>query len=1084
VPVRGSAAAPTSSSPAIEAFDVIVEDDEEEDEDGIPLTPIESGVTEALLAGKARGDSGPSRDSGFRLADLADEDEDSPPPPRRQAPPVPRVPTDDPGGDDPGSFLEDAGADDLGEAGDEDEELVEGLTPSRSMAAVEPETRSLKWVYAGIGGGIALILLVIVINLVIKPSKDPELNPPEVARQDPEPPAVEPEPAPQPAPPPPPPVATIARATPTLPAGPGAAAKGARTPGEAASAAPAKAVPPPDWSEPGDLAVEPVAEAPVSPDLEASFALPAWAKAPIPQRLGGTSFKVRRISDPGNAQERPSLGSAFDSTIGNGTTELIDDGPFLESDLRLHGDARLVRALEGRRPIVRLEPPKLPVIREQPALFVLDGKQLTLDGLDLIVDLQDLPREHSSLFDCEGGSLTLSRCTVTVVNPLNRPFSLIRARGSERPAQVRLEETFIRAGVTTAIEIDGGGVEVAVVRSVLVGGQGPLLLSTGNAAGGERQLHFQRSILASRGPFLELTTPMSGRPAPIAVRALSTTFARFRSDALVSLVAFHDEVGEPRDLVRWMGEHNSFLGWNDWSAMGNGHAIKIASLAAARTTWPGSDLQSRELPNAWPIPPDFTRVLPDQMKTLAPHEQSTLVRVASPSPFLWEKTIEEFRRPELPTYFSPVPNVVLTDDGNPAEPQPAPPPEVPHPANPNAPVDPNAPPVVAVKDLVFDVSAKPWSGNLGLYLAEQVRAGDARVKVRVSGTGRFAFTPVRLPEATSLEVVVETTRANGGVPPSWTVPRGAKADALIDARRGNLVLTGVELTRDPTSGLKVLLRVDDGHLVVNHCRLLSTPGVAELGGGNLIAFRAASSRPLSPAKTPSPFDKPADKPTCRIIDSVLIATGDVLTAEVGRGMLALTQCGIAAGGNAFVLLPAAVARGRFEADLWIERCTLAAEKTFVLLGPWPGSPPGPDRPWLVTSRDSAYMSSYNPVSRESVLLRVEPNSLAQGALFWQGANDAYEMTNFTSRADRPTVMNPHPDVHRQWVSIWGANHFRSITGPPRSSGGSVKLHDRLRPGDVTPGELALEQGGHSGRIGVDMRRLQVTPGAPRGRPRR
>ena len=75
------------------------------------------------------------------------------------------------------------------------------------------------------------------------------------------------------------------------------------------------------------------------------------------------------------------------------------------------------------------------------------------------------------------------------------------------------------------------------------------------------------------------------------------------------------------------------------------------------------------------------------------------------------------------------------------------------------------------------------------------------------------------------------------------------------------------------------------------------------------------------------------------------------------------------------------------------------------------------------------MASYTPPSRESVLLKVEPNSLAQGALFWQGHNDAYEVQNFTARADKPVVANAHPDVFRQWVSIWGTNHFRNATGP-------------------------------------------------------
>ena len=49
------------------------------------------------------------------------------------------------------------------------------------------------------------------------------------------------------------------------------------------------------------------------------------------------------------------------------------------------------------------------------------------------------------------------------------------------------------------------------------------------------------------------------------------------------------------------------------------------------------------------------------------------------------------------------------------------------------------------------------------------------------------------------------------------------------------------------------------------------------------------------------------------------------------------------------------------------------------------------------------MGTYIPGSKESVLLRVEPKSLSEGTLFWQAYNDAYEVTNFTARNDKPTT---------------------------------------------------------------------------------
>ena len=1058
----------------------------------IALAPFESGITEAVGAAKSRaGDSVPPHGSALNLADLAEDDAEAPPRPRRPGTATPhsgKTQPAPPPDDDPESLLDDEAAED-GEGVYDVDEMVEDLGPARPMAAPpsDQQLAMMKWVYRGIGGTIALLILIFIVNLLLpSPKTALSAKPTEEVTEAPI--APEPEPAPVPVAEQPPPAPLPAKVqqppAPVVPVAPVAASSGPAVPAPAAKAA----VPPqpaagPPWTEPADPVAERVPDTAVAAEVAARFVLPAWARTEIPKQVPTVALKVRRITDPTRPEERASLALAFES-IGSGTTEVIDDGPLADSDFRLRGDVRLLRGATGRRPILRLEHPRIDIIKNQGALFLVEGKQLILDGLDLIADLQDLPREHTALFWCKGGSLTLNNCTITIVNPQNYPMSLIRAQGTDRPAQVRVENCFLRGASMSMVEFTGGVAEVAVVRSVLVGGQGPLIKSTTTAPGGDRKLHIQRSVVASRGAFLELTSPVGARPTPVTVRALASTFARFRAAEPASLIFFHDDVGgEATDFVNWQGEQNVFMGWNDWASMGNGHAVKVATLAAARSTWPGTDALSQELPGAWPLL-DFPRVVPEQLKAYAPQSLATLQGVTPPSAFLAEKTIEEFKRPEIPVFVSPIPNEPQPGQG--FIPGQTPPPNFNPPVfNPNPPgvapnpADPNAPKVQVVKELLFDFIAKPWSGNLGAYLHDQLKPGDQRVRVRVSGTGRSYFTPVRIPDGISLEIVVETARQAGGEPPVWYSPKGVPAEALIDVKRGDLVMTGVELLRDAGARLKALVRTEDAHLVVNHCRFRVDPklGPAEKNGGNLIVFRAPTTRPLP--DNPWPFDKPFDKPVCRLIDSVLITPGAVLTADVGRGMITLTHCAVAAG-NAFVLAPAKVARSRFDADLSLERCTIAAEKSFVTLGDWPGSTPGPDRPWLVTSRETAYMSRYNPTSRESVLLKVEPNSLAQGALFWQGINDAYEIQNFTARADKPLVQNAHPDLFRHWVSMWGSNHFRGATGPGRNAG-SVKFISPLRAGNVTPGELALDPDDHPTRteldIGADLKRLQVTPGA-------
>ena len=45
-----------------------------------------------------------------------------------------------------------------------------------------------------------------------------------------------------------------------------------------------------------------------------------------------------------------------------------------------------------------IEEPKLNVVMERPGVFTLVGKNLILDGIDLIVNVRDLPPKQTALF--------------------------------------------------------------------------------------------------------------------------------------------------------------------------------------------------------------------------------------------------------------------------------------------------------------------------------------------------------------------------------------------------------------------------------------------------------------------------------------------------------------------------------------------------------------------------------------------------------------------------------------------------------------------------------------------------------------
>ena len=82
---------------------------------------------------------------------------------------------------------------------------------------------------------------------------------------------------------------------------------------------------------------------------------------------------------------------------------------------------------------------------------------------------------------------------------------------------------------------------------------------------------------------------------------------------------------------------------------------------------------------------------------------------------------------------------------------------------------------------------------------------------------------------------------------------------------------------------------------------------------------------------------------------------------------------------------------------------------------------------------------------------------------------------------RPT---PGPTFISSGLRLWGANHFRLVARAGESRHpSSVRFLERLRPGEVTPGDLVLDPNHHRDRfslnVGASPARLGVKPGGTR-----
>jgi serine/threonine-protein kinase len=339
-----------------------------------------------------------------------------------------------------------------------------------------------------------------------------------------------------------------------------------------------------------------------------------------------------------------------------------------------------------------------------------------------------------------------------------------------------------------------------------------------------------------------------------------------------------------------------------------------------------------------------------------------------------------------------------------------------------------------------------------------------------------------------LEIYVRSP--HGTKPPTWKPSPGVTADALISAKGADLTILGARFERDGGSGLKSLIRVQDGLLNLVDC-WLTAPGAMSEEAGALVEIDSIGSKPLTPRELNAP-----PIPVARLTDCLLLSGGKAIQAELGLGVVALSNCAIASGSDVFTLNPANVARFRFAADLWLDRCTILGNRSIVRLGPWQGKEPGPDRPWLVSSRDCAFLDPFDrgATPRQTVVLHDDPNGLSRGALVWQSANDSYDVAHFIVMADGPLPSVNKPDVQREWVAFWGRSHIGRVFGPLRNTPNVPHvrlLNGALAPGSVAPSDLVIDtkyaQAHKTSGIGADMNRLgiavpRLTP-APLRKPR-
>ncbi len=791
--------------------------------------------------------------------------------------------------------------------------------------------------------------------------------------------------------------------------------------------------------------VVPVDEKDYPSSVQASL-VPVWSSLEVSPTA--RVEKVRRVPGTDEDPSVPYLAAAFGR--GAEVVEIADTGPFFEDDFHLPGKTRVVRGRGALRPIIKVELPTQQAVKEQEAKFVLGGsglERLVLEGLDLVVDLRDLPVQQTSLFLCRGAELTLRDCTLTIYNGGDRKVSIFRLAPGPRPNRVIVERSTLRGPIRTLAEVASPGAEILIDRSLIVGGDGPLI-SLEPAEKPARSIHLNRSLLTTRGPLIDWSY---GIPSAVKVKALGSTIARVAGSETSALMRSRPVYsGDLGSLVGWAAWDVTLVGWPALVTAGPESSILAANLRSFAQAAPGSEPTGREIPSAWPDSAIRDEVTPPDFVPMATWLAPTLTRIARPNPSLRELTVDLARRPSLV-------KLAVNPAGNHPSPKLG--------AKPSSPVE-----------VVFDMIAPTWNGDLGLFLAATVKEPGSRLVVRVRGATNTAspMTPVRLPDGCSVAIVGEVVGGIKGTMPTFSPADTTPGRSLIEVQGGDLTLADLAFVGDGSRRPDHWVLARGGVLAIRHCRFRD-PGLADPRVGAIIAFEAAGVDPMAPVG--GPLIQATDRPSAILKDCLIWAGGDGVSAELARGLVQLENSLVIAGGAAITLRPLEAASDRFEADLVLERCTIADEKSGIVLRASPGART-PDRPWLITTRSCIFPKTQRDTS--GGLLEVDPETFARGNLFWQSFGDAYEVGRFLAASGpQPSAGPAAADLKRHWVDLWGSEHTRGDRGPdPRHNDRVVRYKDKdhPKPGRSFPLVFELDPKLPASKdLGVNFRELPAPP---------
>ncbi len=202
-----------------------------------------------------------------------------------------------------------------------------------------------------------------------------------------------------------------------------------------------------------------------------------WA-GPFQRPADAPVFHVARAPAGGTGPLYPTLAAAVAAAPADrlSVVEIDDDGPLFETPTSFADRSLILCPGPGFRPLIVWDLPRSPADAAGTALFTVERGGLRLENLDVACARATPTPAAWPCWTLRDANLWADGCTFSAAGKPHEPTVVARFHGTRPDAALcRFSRCYLRGPAVTAVDVDAPGARVLFDRSLVAGGDSPLI---------------------------------------------------------------------------------------------------------------------------------------------------------------------------------------------------------------------------------------------------------------------------------------------------------------------------------------------------------------------------------------------------------------------------------------------------------------------------------------------------------------------------------------------------------------------------------------------------------------------------------